>query len=203
MTKVIVSEELAQDALEDFDTYLADELGQRIAALEEPAFATGDGTGKPLGITTSGNGVTRRHRRDRLRDRLQARRRPCRLRRAPRRLPAHGVLAHVPVRVLVAHRAHRHGGQPRPTQPPRCRADVVLSARPRVGGHARRRCQRPLRRRRRHPARLRRPARAWARSSEAGGNPRDNGQLAYRAFERLDGRIVLVDAFRILANSVT
>jgi HK97 family phage major capsid protein len=58
MTKVIVSEELAQDAIDNFDEYLADELGQRIAALEEPAFATGDGTGKPLGITTSGNGVT-------------------------------------------------------------------------------------------------------------------------------------------------
>jgi HK97 family phage major capsid protein len=37
MTKTIVSEELAEDALEDFDAYLADELGQRIAALEETA----------------------------------------------------------------------------------------------------------------------------------------------------------------------
>jgi HK97 family phage major capsid protein len=35
MTKVIVSEELAQDPIDDFDIYLADELGQRIATLEE------------------------------------------------------------------------------------------------------------------------------------------------------------------------
>ena len=57
MTKTIVSEELALDALEDFDAFLAGELGQRLALLEETAFATGDGSGKPLGITTSGNGV--------------------------------------------------------------------------------------------------------------------------------------------------
>ena len=55
-TKTIVSEELAEDAVDDFDQYLAAEVGQRLAALEEAAFATGDGTGKPLGITTSGNG---------------------------------------------------------------------------------------------------------------------------------------------------
>jgi HK97 family phage major capsid protein len=57
-TKTIVSEELAEDAIDDFDAYLADELGQRLALLEEAAFAVGDGTGKPHGITTSGNGVT-------------------------------------------------------------------------------------------------------------------------------------------------
>jgi HK97 family phage major capsid protein len=57
-TKTIVSEELVQDALEDeFDRYLAEELGQRLALLEETAFTQGDGTGKPLGIVTSGNGV--------------------------------------------------------------------------------------------------------------------------------------------------
>ena len=56
-TKTIVSEELAQDALDDFDRYLADELGQRLALLEETAFATGDGAGKPHGITHSTNGV--------------------------------------------------------------------------------------------------------------------------------------------------
>jgi HK97 family phage major capsid protein len=56
-TKTIVSEELLNDALEDFDAYLADELGQRLALLEEAAFAQGDGAGKPLGIVTSGNGV--------------------------------------------------------------------------------------------------------------------------------------------------
>jgi HK97 family phage major capsid protein len=56
-TKTVVSEELVADALEDFDTYLAGELGARLALLEETAFAQGDGTGKPLGIVTSGNGV--------------------------------------------------------------------------------------------------------------------------------------------------
>ncbi len=34
-TKTIVSEELAEDALEDFDRYLASELGERVALLEE------------------------------------------------------------------------------------------------------------------------------------------------------------------------
>ena len=48
--KVIVSEELAQDALDDFDRFLADELGQRLALLEESAFAKRDGSGKPHGI---------------------------------------------------------------------------------------------------------------------------------------------------------
>jgi HK97 family phage major capsid protein len=31
----------------------------------------------------------------------------------------------------------------------------------------------------------------------------DTGQLAYRAFERLDGRVVLAEALRIFANSAT
>ncbi len=56
-TKTIVSEELVQDALEDFDSYLAGELGQRLALLEETAFATGDGAGKPHGIVHATNGV--------------------------------------------------------------------------------------------------------------------------------------------------
>ncbi len=47
---MIVSEELAQDPLEDFDAFLANELGQRTAALKETAYAVGDGAGKPLGI---------------------------------------------------------------------------------------------------------------------------------------------------------
>jgi HK97 family phage major capsid protein len=57
-TSLIVSEELATDASADFEGYLADELGQRLAQLEETAFAVGDGSGKPLGVVTSGNGVT-------------------------------------------------------------------------------------------------------------------------------------------------
>jgi HK97 family phage major capsid protein len=55
--KVIVSEELRDDAEFSLDQYLGQELGQRAALLEETAFAVGDGTGKPLGIVTSGNGV--------------------------------------------------------------------------------------------------------------------------------------------------
>jgi HK97 family phage major capsid protein len=56
-TKTILSEELVADALEDFDSYLAGELGERLALLEESAFAVGDGSGKPHGITHSTNGV--------------------------------------------------------------------------------------------------------------------------------------------------
>jgi len=57
-TQVLVSEELAQDAGADFEAYLFDEVGQRIAQLEESAFAVGSGTGQPLGVATSGNGVS-------------------------------------------------------------------------------------------------------------------------------------------------
>ena len=57
-TKVIASEELTRDAAGDFDQFLANELGQRIAVLEETAFAAGDGTGKPLGITHSTSGYS-------------------------------------------------------------------------------------------------------------------------------------------------
>ena len=49
MTKTIVSEELLQDAIDSFDVYLGDELGQRLALLEDAAFAQGDGTAKPHG----------------------------------------------------------------------------------------------------------------------------------------------------------
>jgi HK97 family phage major capsid protein len=56
-TKTIVSEELADDAAGDFDRYLSDELGQRLALLEESAFAQGDGSGKPIGVVTATNGV--------------------------------------------------------------------------------------------------------------------------------------------------
>jgi HK97 family phage major capsid protein len=56
-TKLILSEELLEDALEGFDRFLADELGHRVAALEESAFALGDGAGKPQGVAATGNGV--------------------------------------------------------------------------------------------------------------------------------------------------
>jgi HK97 family phage major capsid protein len=31
----------------------------------------------------------------------------------------------------------------------------------------------------------------------------DNGQIGFRAFERVDGRVILADALRILINSAT
>ena len=52
-----MSEKLAEDALGDFDRFLADELGQRLSTLEEAAFAQGEGAGKPHGIVHSTNGV--------------------------------------------------------------------------------------------------------------------------------------------------
>lgn len=50
-TKIILSEELDADALDGFDGFLAQELGFRLALLEEAGFVAGDGAGKPLGIT--------------------------------------------------------------------------------------------------------------------------------------------------------
>jgi HK97 family phage major capsid protein len=49
-TKIVVSEELMGDEAVDLDNYLANELGARIGALQEAAFCTGDGSGKPLGL---------------------------------------------------------------------------------------------------------------------------------------------------------
>jgi HK97 family phage major capsid protein len=55
---VIVSEELLTDAAFGLDGYLAGELGESIGVLEETAFAVGDGSGKPLGIAHASSGVT-------------------------------------------------------------------------------------------------------------------------------------------------
>jgi HK97 family phage major capsid protein len=56
--KVIVSEELLTDAAFGLDSYLAQEFGERIGVLEETAYAVGDGSGKPLGIAAATSGVT-------------------------------------------------------------------------------------------------------------------------------------------------
>jgi HK97 family phage major capsid protein len=56
--KVIVSEELLADASFGLDRYLTQEFGERIGVLEETAFAVGDGSGKPLGIANASSGVT-------------------------------------------------------------------------------------------------------------------------------------------------
>jgi len=55
---VIVSEELLTDAAFGLDGYLAQELGESIGVLEETAYAVGDGSGKPLGIAHASSGVT-------------------------------------------------------------------------------------------------------------------------------------------------
>jgi HK97 family phage major capsid protein len=57
-TKIIVSEELRTDEAVDMDDYLGVELGGRLGALQEAAFTVGDGSGKPLGVVTSGNGIS-------------------------------------------------------------------------------------------------------------------------------------------------
>ncbi|MCC8169242.1 MAG: phage major capsid protein, partial [Oscillospiraceae bacterium] len=60
LTSIIkVSEELLNDSAFSLETYIAQEFARRMAAAEEEAFITGDGTGKPTGLLTSGEtGVT-------------------------------------------------------------------------------------------------------------------------------------------------
>lgn len=52
-----VSDELLEDVEFDLEGYLADQLASAIAAAEEAAFCTGNGTGKPTGIFTSATGA--------------------------------------------------------------------------------------------------------------------------------------------------
>lgn len=54
-TKIIVSEELVTDSAFDLSSFLSTEFGERIGALAEDAYINGDGTGKPTGIL---NGAT-------------------------------------------------------------------------------------------------------------------------------------------------
>ena len=58
-TMIKVSEELLNDSVFNLEQYIAKEFGRRIGAKEEEAFFVGDGTGKPTGIfnTTGGAGV--------------------------------------------------------------------------------------------------------------------------------------------------
>ena len=58
-TMIKVSEELLSDSVFNLERYIAKEFGRRIGAKEEEAFFTGDGTGKPTGIfhSTGGAGV--------------------------------------------------------------------------------------------------------------------------------------------------
>jgi HK97 family phage major capsid protein len=49
-TRVVVSEELARDARTAFDTYLAGEIGRRLGVVQGQSFATGSGVGQPAGL---------------------------------------------------------------------------------------------------------------------------------------------------------
>lgn len=51
-----ISEELLNDAAFDVESYLAGEFARRIGAAEEEAFLVGTGTGQPTGIFTTGGG---------------------------------------------------------------------------------------------------------------------------------------------------
>jgi HK97 family phage major capsid protein len=55
-TKVVASEELAQDSRANFDEYLAEELGRRLGVIEGAGFANGSGSGQPQGL--AGNVAT-------------------------------------------------------------------------------------------------------------------------------------------------
>jgi HK97 family phage major capsid protein len=198
-----VSEELAADAVEDIDQYLADELGQRVAALEEAAFATGDGTGKPLGITTAGNGV------------------------AVVTAAIGSATGFKLADVRAAYDALPVAYRPNASWLMSASAFSSLAGLTDTAGglvlpslHAA------------EPTLFSRPVYVSADMPAAAANARlvvvgdislgyavrrvrglgvqrqlelhsDTGQLAYRAYERLDGRVVLVDALRILANATT
>jgi len=52
-TKLIASEELAADARVPFDKHLGEELGRRLGAVEGSAFANGSGTGQAQGLVNA------------------------------------------------------------------------------------------------------------------------------------------------------
>ena len=56
-TMIKVSEELLNDSVFDLESYIAKEFARRIGAKEEEAFFTGDGSGKPLGILAATGGA--------------------------------------------------------------------------------------------------------------------------------------------------
>lgn len=57
-TKIIVSEELLTDSAFDLTSFLGQEFGERIGALAEAAYISGDGSGKPTGILDAASAVT-------------------------------------------------------------------------------------------------------------------------------------------------
>ncbi|MBE7727949.1 MAG: phage major capsid protein [Enterocloster citroniae] len=56
-TMIKVSEELLNDSVFDLQSYISREFARRIGAKEEEAFFTGNGTGKPLGILAATGGA--------------------------------------------------------------------------------------------------------------------------------------------------
>ena len=52
-----VSEELLNDSAFDLESYISREFARRIGAREEDSFFNGDGTGKPLGILATNGGA--------------------------------------------------------------------------------------------------------------------------------------------------
>lgn len=56
-TMIKISEELLSDSAFNMESYIATEFARRIGAKEEEAFFTGDGTGKPLGFLASTGGA--------------------------------------------------------------------------------------------------------------------------------------------------
>lgn len=65
-TMIKVSEELLSDSVFNLEAYIAKEFARRTGSAEEEAFITGDGTGKPtgflvtgeVGVTTAGNAIS-------------------------------------------------------------------------------------------------------------------------------------------------
>ncbi len=198
--KVIASEELAQDAGVPFDDYLTGELGTRLATVQEAAFATGSGTGQPQGFVpnvptvTAATGSATAFR---LAD-LSAAYRAL----PPAYRPAATWVFHPDTFGSLAALTDSAGGLVLPSlqqDPP------VLFGRPVFVSADM-------------------PAPAASAKSGAFGDFRtgyairrvrgvgitrlvelhsDNGQLAYRALERVDGRVVIPDAIRTLQHSAT
>lgn len=56
-TMIKVSEELLNDSAFDLESYISREFARRIGAREEDSFFNGDGTGKPLGILAASGGA--------------------------------------------------------------------------------------------------------------------------------------------------
>lgn len=56
-TMIKISEELLNDSVFDMPSYIAKEFARRIGAAEEEAFFTGNGSGKPLGILAATGGA--------------------------------------------------------------------------------------------------------------------------------------------------